>query len=421
MSGAQLPANLSTEMVREISERRDEPEWLLDARLDALSALDSLDLPDVIQTPGRRWTNLEALDFGSLVDPLNQADETERTSDEGVEVLTFAEAIDEHPDLVESAFGSTIDPTENYLTALSAALFTTGTVVYVPEGVDAEDVTVRAEMNSRSLFSHTLVIAEESSSVTILESIESGEGETRSASEPSSGQSPRDAVDAESRYFSNLVEIDAGENAYVQYGSLQDLEEDTYSYSLKRADVGVYGTVNWIEGNLGSRLTRSDVESELNGDSAETKIVGAFFGHDDQHFDVNARVWHNAENTTADLVTRGVLDDQARSVYEGVQDVGRDAWNTSSYQRENTLMLSDESEADASPKLIIHNHDTEASHSATVGQVDQEDLFYMISRSLDPLQARNLLVEGFFVPVLEEIAVDEFREDLRALVAERLA
>jgi Fe-S cluster assembly protein SufD len=418
MSGTQLPADLSTEMVREISERRNEPEWLLDARLDAFEALEDLDLPDVIETPGRRWTNLEALDFESLVDPLNQADETERTSDEGVEVLTFAEAIEAHPDLVKSSFGSTIDPAENYLTALSAALFTTGTVVYVPEGVDAEDVTVRAEMNSRSLFSHTLVIAEESSSVTILESIESGEA--RSASESSSGQSPQDAVDAESRYFSNLVEVDAGENAYVQYGSLQNLAEDTYHYALKRADVGTYGTVNWIEGNLGSRLTRSDVESDLNGDSAETKIVGAFFGHDDQHFDVNARVWHHGENTTADLVTRGVLDDEARSVYEGVQDVGRDAWNTSSYQRENTLMLSDDSEADASPKLIIHNHDTEASHSATVGQVDQEDLFYMISRSIGRTRARNMLVEGFFVPVLEEIEVDEFREDLRELIAARL-
>jgi Fe-S cluster assembly protein SufD len=403
MSGVQLPANLSEETVREISETRDEPEWLLEARLDALESLETLELPDVIQTPGRRWTNLDALDFESLVDPLDQADETERASDEGVEVLTFAEAIDAHPERVESAFGSTIDPEENYLTALSAALFTTGTVVYVPEGVDAEDVTIRAEMNSRSLFSHTLVVTEKSSSVTILESIESGE-----------------SVDSDARYFSNLVEIDAGENSYVQYGSLQDLEEDTYSYSLKRADVGTYATVNWIEGNLGSRLTRSDVESELNGDSAETKIVGAFFGHSDQHFDVNARVWHNAENTTADLVTRGVLDDEARSVYEGVQDVGRDAWNTSSYQRENTLMLSDDSEADASPKLIIQNHDTEASHSATVGQVDQEDLFYMVSRSVPPQQARNMLVEGFFVPVLEEIEVDEFREDLEELIAARL-
>jgi Fe-S cluster assembly protein SufD len=122
----------------------------------------------------------------------------------------------------------------------------------------------------------------------------------------------------------------------------------------------------------------------------------------------------------ADLVTRGVLDDRARSVYEGVQDVGRDAWDTNSYQRENTLMLSDDSEADASPKLIINNHDTEASHSATVGQVDKEDLLYMTSRSIPERTARNMLVEGFFVPVLDEVAVDEFREDLQALISERL-
>jgi Fe-S cluster assembly protein SufD len=114
------------------------------------------------------------------------------------------------------------------------------------------------------------------------------------------------------------------------------------------------------------------------------------------------------------------VDDDARSVYEGVQDVGSDAWDTSSYQRENTLMLSDESEADASPKLIINNHDTEASHSATVGQIDQEDLFYMGSRGMGDEQARNMLVEGFFVPVLEEVEVDELREDIQDLVARRL-
>jgi Fe-S cluster assembly protein SufD len=401
----QVPSNLSAETVRTISEERDEPEWLLETRLDALEALEGLDLPDVIQTPGRRWTNLEALDYEALVDPLNQADETERVTAEGVEVVPFTEALEDHSSLLEAKFGSIIDPETNYLTALSTALFTTGTFVYVPEGVDAEDVKIRAEMNSRSLFSHTLVVTEDSSSVTILESIESGES---------------DVETDEGRYFSNLVEIDAGENSYVQYGSLQTLDEDTYNFTLKRGDADTYATVNWIEGNLGSRLTRSDVETELNGDSSETHIVGAFFGHDDQHFDVNARVWHQAEHTTADLVTRGVLDDESRSVYEGVQDVGRDAWDTSSYQRENTLMLSDDSEADASPKLIIHNHDTEASHSATVGQVDREDLFYMTSRSLPPRTARNMLVEGFFVPVLEEIEVDEFREDLEALIAQRL-
>ncbi|SFF95948.1 Fe-S cluster assembly protein SufD [Halopelagius inordinatus] len=399
---AQLPANLSEETVRTISEDRDEPEWLLETRLDALEALEEVDLPDVIHTPGRRWTNLEALDFESLVDPLNQSDTTERVTAEGVEVLPFTEALPKYGDLIEERFGSIIEPDSNYLTALSAALFTTGTFIYVPEGVDAEDVKIRAEMNSRSLFSHTLVVTEKSSSVTILESIESGE-----------------EVDG-NRYFSNLVEVDAGENSYVQYGSLQNLDDEAYNYTLKRGTTDAYSTLNWIEGNIGSRLTRSDIETNLDGDSSETKIVGAFFGYEDQHLDVNARVWHNAEHTTADLVTRGVLDDEARSVYEGVQDVGRDAWDTNSYQRENTLMLSDESEADASPKLIIHNHDTEASHSATVGQVDKEDLFYMVSRSIPSQQARNMLVEGFFVPVLDEIDVDEFREDLRELIAARL-
>ncbi|MFB6236344.1 MAG: Fe-S cluster assembly protein SufD [Halopenitus sp.] len=398
----QLPPSLSEETVRRIADDRDEPEWLLETRLDALAALDDLDLPDVIKTPGRRWTDLEALDFEELVDPLDQADVTEREGDEGAVVLPFTEAFEEYGDVIEANFGSVLDPQENYFTALSVALFTTGTFVYVPEGVDAEDVTIRAEMNSQSLFSQTLVVTEESSTVTILEGIESGE-----------------EADGD-RYFSNLVEIAAGENSYVQYGSLQNLDEDTYTYTLKRGDTSDYSTINWIEGNLGSKLTRSDVETTLNGEGSESQIVGAFFGHDDQHFDLNARVWHQAEHTTADLVTRGVLDDVARSVYEGVQDVGEDAWNTSSYQRENTLMLSDEAEADASPKLIIKNHDTEASHSATVGQVDAEDLFYMKSRSIDPTTARNMLVEGFFVPVLEEIAVDEFRDDLEDLVRERL-
>ncbi len=398
----QVPATISAETVETISEERGEPEWLLQRRLDALAALDDLELPDVIQTPGRRWTNLEALDFEQLVDPANQSDETTRVDAEGATVLSFVEALEEHEELVKEHFGSIIDAEENYLTALSAALFTTGTVIYVPEGVDAEDIKIRAEMNSRSLFSQTLVITEKSASATILESIESG-----------------DDIDGD-RFFSNIVEVVAGENSYVQFGSLQNLDQETYHVTLKRAVTDTYANANWIEGNIGSRLTRSDVETKLNGDGSETKIVGAFFGHDDQHLDVNARVWHQAEHTTADLVTRGVLDDVARSVYEGVQDVGVDAWNTSSYQRENTLMLSDDSEADASPKLIIHNHDTEASHSATVGQVDKEDLLYMTSRSIDPHTARNMLVEGFFVPVLEEIDVEAFREDLSELVAARL-
>ncbi|SNZ05252.1 Iron-regulated ABC transporter permease protein SufD [Natronoarchaeum philippinense] len=399
----QVHATIDESTVRQISEELGEPEWLLETRLDALDALEDLGMPSVIQTPGRKWTNLEDLDYESLVDPLNAAEEKELVDAEGVEVLPWSEAVDELDDLLEDNFGNVVDPQSNYLTALSTALFSTGTVVYVPEGVEAEDVKVRTEMNSQSLFNYTLVVAEESSSVTLLER-----------------QSTGDADVEGDRYYSGVVEIAAGENSNVQYGSLQNVDEETYNFTHKRGDAGTYATINWIEGNIGSRLTKSSVETELNGDSSESQIVGAFFGHEDQHFDLDARVWHRAEHTTADLVTRGVIDDVARSVYEGVQDVGSGAWDTNSYQRENTLMLSDESEADASPKLIINNHDTEASHSATVGQVDQEELFYMISRGVDPEKAVNMLVEGFFVPVLDEVAVDELREDLEDLVAQRL-
>ncbi|MCU4717648.1 Fe-S cluster assembly protein SufD [Halapricum hydrolyticum] len=398
----QVHANLTEEQVRTISEDLDEPEWLLETRLDALTALDDLDMPSVIRTPGRDWTNLDALEYERIVDPLDRAQEKDRVEAEGVDVLEWSEALAEHGDLIEETFGSIVDPQRDYLTALSTALFSAGTVIYVPEGVDAEDVKIRTRMNSQSLFNYTLVVAEESSSVTILER-----------------QSTGDGVDG-NRYYSGIVEVDARENAHVQYGALQNLSEETYNFSVKRGHADTYATVNWIEGNIGSRLTKTSVETRLLGDSSESKIVGAFFGHGDQHFDLASRVWHEGEHTVADLVTRGVLDDEARSVYEGVQDVGREAWDTSSYQRENTLMLSDDSEADASPKLIINNHDTEASHSATVGQVDAEDLFYMTSRGVDEKRATDMLVEGFFVPVMEEIAVDELREDLDELVVERL-
>jgi len=399
----QVRATVTADQVEQISAELGEPEWLTETRLEAFEALDGLDMPSVIRTPGRDWTNLDALDYESLVDPLAFEEEKDRIDAEGVDVLPWAEALEEHGDLIEEHFGSVVDPQRDYLTALSTALFSAGTVVYVPEGVAAEDVKIRTRMNSRSLFNYTLVITEESASVTILERQETGE------------ELPGE------QYYSGVVEVVASENSHVQYGSLQNLSEATYNYSVKRGHADQYATVDWIEGNIGSRLTKTNVETRLLGDSSESQIVGAFFGHEDQHLDIASRVWHEAEHTTADLVTRGVLDDEARSVYEGVQDVGTDAWDTSSYQRENTLMLSDDSEADASPKLIINNHDTEASHSATVGQVDAEDLFYMTSRGVDEEDATNMLVEGFFVPVLEEVAVDELREDLDELVVDRLA
>ncbi len=393
---------LTDEVISQISEGLEEPKWLLETRLDAASALDRLEFPKVISTPGRIWTDLADLDFENLIDPLTQKQETFRDEIKGVEILSFADAVKSEESLVQENFGTVVDPKENYLVALSTALFTGGTVIRVPEKTNIEKILIQTKMESKSLFDYTLVVAEKSSSATIVTSQETGEG--------SEGD----------KYYGGIVELIARENSQIKYGSLQNLSEDTYKYSMKRGSTDKNAKINWIEGDVGSRLSKTTVETELNGDGSETKIVCAFYGHEDQHIDVDAKVWHNAENTIADLVTRGVVDDHARSVYEGTQFVGQEAWNTSSYQRESTLMLSDESEADASPKLIINNHDTSASHSATVGQIDKNSLLYMRTRGIPEKIASNMLVKGFFGPIYEEITVDEFRDDLRNQIEIRL-
>ena len=393
---------LTDEVISQISEGLEEPKWLLETRLDAVSALDRLEFPEVISTPGRIWTDLADLEFENLIDPLTQKQETLRDEVKGVEILSFAEALKSNESIVQENFGTVVDPKENYLVALSTALFTGGTVIRIPEKTDIEKILIQTKMESRSLFDYTLVVAEKSSSATIVTSQETGDG--------NEGE----------KYYGGIVELVAKENSQIKYGSLQNLSEDTYKYSMKRGSTDKNAIINWIEGDVGSRLSKTTVETELNGDGSETKIVCAFYGHEDQHIDVDAKVWHNAENTTADLVTRGVVDDHARSVYEGTQFVGQEAWNTSSYQRESTLMLSDESEADASPKLIINNHDTSASHSATVGQIDKNSLLYMRTRGIPEKTASNMLVKGFFGPIYEEITVDEFRDDHRNQIEIRL-
>jgi Fe-S cluster assembly protein SufD len=388
--------------VTALADQFDEPDWMVQKRLEALEAIEELDFPPVIQTPGRKWTDLESLDFEALVDPLSQPAESQRSGGDAVEVFSMDAALDRLPGLVQEYYGSVIDTLDNRLVALATALRSGGTVIHVPKGVDAGTVKIETAMEGRSRLEYTLVVAEPNSSVTV-------------ADRRTSSDEVKD-----SRYYGGITEVVAEENATVNYGSLQEFDDHTYAYTKSQGTADTYATVNWLEGNLGSQLRKSEIGTTLAGDGSETKTVGAFFGREDQHFDLDSRVWHRGEHTTADLVTRGVVDDQARSVYEGTQDVGQDAWDTSSYQRENTLMLSDRSEADASPKLIINNHDTEASHSATVGQVNQRDLFYMTSSGVPEETARNMLVEGFFVPVLEEMDVEGLRNDFEAGVTERL-
>ncbi|MBS3761477.1 MAG: Fe-S cluster assembly protein SufD, partial [Halodesulfurarchaeum sp.] len=151
--------------VRALADQFDEPDWMVQKRLEALEAVEALDFPPVIQTPGRKWTDLESLDFEALVDPLSQPAESQRSGGDAVEVLSMDAALERLPALVQEYYGSVIDTLDNRLIALATALRSGGTVIHVPEGVDAGTVKIETAMEGRSRLGYTLVVAEPNSSV----------------------------------------------------------------------------------------------------------------------------------------------------------------------------------------------------------------------------------------------------------------
>lgn len=389
--------------VEELSDQRDEPDWLRKRRINAWVSYSDLPDPNVIQTPGRRWTDLEELDIRAL-----SKGTTERSTRSNIEaevpeevvVLDLIDAVRDYPDLVRENFmNRVVRWDENRLTAVHAAAWRSGLLVYVPEEVEIESVIrTSTTLEEDARFNHTLIIAEPNSKVTVAESVDGG---------------------SES-YFSNVVEIVAKDGAEVNYGSLQNASEDSYQFTVKRGVAGRDAEVNWIDGCFGTALTKSVVSTVIEGEGADTHNYGLFFGTDSQHFDLETWTRHEAPYTTCDMFTRGVLDDRAVSAYEGTIGVSDEAYDVDAYQTENVLLVSDEAEADASPRLEIDNNDVKCSHAATMGQVDDEELFYMKSRGLDEESARRRIIEGFFEPVFGELPFPELESEYRELIHNKM-
>lgn len=395
---------IDEEFVRELSEERDEPDWLRQRRLEAWRSYEDLPAPNVIQTPGKRWTDLDDLDVRSRSRRTEER-ETRTSIDadvpEEVVVADLQEAVHEHEEIVRDVLLKEVVPwDENSLLAVHGASWRSGLFVYVPEGVEVDDVIrMTTEVEEEARFTHTLVVAEENATVTVAESLEGGDEET---------------------YVSNVVEVVARDGAEVNYGALQNLDVGAYQFTSKRGIAGRDASVNWIDGCFGTALTKSTVSTVIEGEGSDTANYGLFFGTGTQHFDLETWTRHDAPNTTCDMFTRGVLDDRAVSAYEGTIEVSQPAYEVDAYQTENVLLVSDEAEADASPRLEIDNHNVKCSHAATMGQVDDEEMFYMTSRGVDEDEAERLIIEGFFEPVFGELPFPELEDEFRELVHDKM-
>lgn len=428
---------LSKDDVEALSASRDEPGWLRERRLEAFKWFESHELPNERSDEFWRYTNFRRLKFslddfkveipdgspkmtaeqkalidaegeraGYVVESDGRAVHTEVTAgDEGVIFCDFATAVAEHPDLVQEHLFTQVSPEDGYFKALHACVFTGGTFLYVPRGVSVAlpfEAHRHIETAGRLFSSHTLVVVEEGARVTYFERLHSPELETPSIA-------------------NGALELVAGPGSQIDLVSLQEFGAGMWHFAHQRASVASDVTFRNLAVVFGGRFSRNEIETRMGGKGSSVEMLGLFFAEGGQHFDFRTLQEHAAESCNSDLLYKGALKDVSRSVYSGMIRVDEGAAGTDAYQANRNLVLSDHAKADSKPELEILNNDVRCTHGASVGQVDEEELFYLESRGIPPDEAQRLIVDGFFEEVVGRIENDEITGVLRSSIGRKVS
>jgi Fe-S cluster assembly protein SufD len=311
--------------------------------------------------------------------------------------VTF-EPLVEHPRLYE------LVRIDEKFAAHNAAMWKHGLLVRVPKGVQLEQplyVRVGNSVANGSLFWRLLVVAEPESTFTLIE-------EYASAAADLPG------------YSNAAVELFVEQGAKLEYVSLQNLSHDTWHFATHHARVERDAELDWVAGGFGSRKGKIRIQNDLAGPGATSRVTGAYFTDGSQHLDYDTFQEHIAPHTTSDFAFKGALRDVSSAVWRGMIRVEKDAQKTNAYQENRNLMLSPRAHADSIPGLEILANDVRCTHGATLGQVDREQLFYLMARGLSRAEAERLIVRGFFSDVLDRIELAAVRDALGAALEARI-
>ncbi|MGN6378136.1 MAG: Fe-S cluster assembly protein SufD [Gaiellales bacterium] len=375
-----------------------EPAWLAGKRSAALAVYESLPVP-TNREEAWRFTNLRGFDPDGY-QPQPAAIELGGDVPDGVAFMRLGEAVAERPELVERHLGSVVPDGEKFAAA-NAAHWQDGVLVYVPAGVSVEQPlssVVELGGEGSAAFHRVLIVLERGAKATFLEEFRS------------SGPV----------YMNVVVELIVGDEARLEYVTVQEHDPGTRQFGTHRATVGRDAELDWVAAAVGGDRAKSRMENYLAAPGATVKVTGAYYLTGREHADFDTTQEHGAPNTTSDLAFKGVLDDRARAVWRGVIRVDKDAQKTDAYQENRNLLLSTDAQATPIPGLEIQANDVRCTHGATVGQVDQAQLFYLMARGLTRGQAQRLIVRGFFEDVLERIGSDPVRERVSAAIESRL-
>ncbi len=428
---------LTKETVIGISRMKDEPKWMLDFRLRSFETF--------MKKPMPTWGgDLSVIDFQNIYYYAKASEKTEKSWDDvpedvkntfdklgipeaekkflagvgaqyesevvyhnlredlekqGVLFLDTDSALKEQPDIFKKYFGKVIPPEDNKFAALNSAVWSGGSFIYVPPGVKV-DMPLQAyfRINAENIgqFERTLIIVDEGADVHYIEGCTA-------------------PVYSSESLHSAVVELVAHKDAHLRYTTIQNWSNDVYNLVTKRAYAYEGATVEWIDGNIGSRLTMKYPGVYLMGERAYGETLSIAFAGKGQHQDTGAKMVHLAPNTTSKITSKSVSRLDGRSTYRGLLNVAKGATNVKSTVRCDALLLDETSKTDTYPYMEINQEDATITHEATVGKIGDEQIFYLMSRGFSEEEALSLIVNGFMEPFTKELPM-EYAVELNRLI-----
>lgn len=424
---------VDSEQLRTLSGQKNEPTWLTDSRVQALELAGRLGLPVYEKTKIERWElsaygqhqpvqQLSSLEEapaaiaellgeqqeGGLVIQRNSGAVFSNLSPElaakGVIFTDLETAAREHSDLVQKYLHTAVKADESSVAALHAALWNGGVFLYVPKNIEIEEplqAVFLTDDASAAFVPHVLVIVESNSSVNYVDNYVSSE-----LSAP--------------MFHNGVVEVFAEAGAKVRYASVHQFEKLATDISNRRAVLGNDASIEWIVGELNDGNTASNTMTILrgNGSTSDAKIIAV--GSGNQKLNYTTQAQHFGKSSASQMITRAVMREEASSIINGITKIEKGATKADGQQTERVLMLSGKARGDANPILLIDEDDVTAGHAASVGQVNQEQIYYLMSRGVSREDAERLIIYGFLAPVVSEIPLEGLQQQLQRLVERKL-
>ena len=417
------------ELVRALSKSLDEPDWLRESRLRSLAEFSSLpaeknplytkyasissfDLSRFGMVLGKTTADFRSLFSGFLTGQetniLLQGNETQvhaeldqETASKGVKLLSLHEALRSDPDLTRSLFETRLVLSgSDRFAGFVNAFFNSGTLVYVPKGVSLDKPLRKMlvlDSPKTSIIDQTFICADELSKIVYLEEL---------YSKGSSGPS----------FVASTVEIRARPGSHVDFSSIQLLDEEAVHVSNRAIETMNDSRATVSSLSLGAAVSRSRMNFLLNGRGSVAEGFEIFFTDSKQRYDFESNLLHNSRDSTGSTQARGVLKGESQTIFKGMIKIVREAKNSRSYLAHHSMILERSAKSDAIPGLEIDNNEVKATHSASVAQIDEEQLFYLEARGLPPDEARKMVVLGFFEPVLSRVPIEQTRDGARFMI-----